>query len=95
MTNKPKRRRKPRTKQTSGLPKGFYRVPGGGITRDPPPKELASGDRVLVRPIAHEQPNIKLLATALIDVAKQHDEDRNAGRCDEDCGLCLLTDKRS
>lgn len=59
----PRKRRPSRRK--SDLPKGSYRVLGGGIVEGRVP--VGSG-RIRVRAVHREQPDLRLLATAIVDL---------------------------
>lgn len=71
-------RRKKRRSRThpDSLPKGAYRVPSGGYATERTGKPNASGQRITIRAIRRQQPNIRLLADLLMQRAEDHDAER-------------------
>jgi hypothetical protein len=66
--SKPKKRRRSRAKP-GGLPKGAYRVPGGGIALPPLTSTLPNGRRITVTGVLREEPDLRLLAKAFVALA--------------------------
>ncbi len=73
MTNEPNQHSKSRLKQAAGIPKGFYRLPEGRITRDPSPGG-ESTNRLRIRIVRRDPIDIEGIANALIELARSENE---------------------
>lgn len=62
---KPRRYRRSLASRRSGLPKGGYRLPEGGIML---PVRRMPGSRVSIRAVLREKPDTKLIADALVQL---------------------------
>ena len=80
--SKPRKRRRSRAKQVSGLPKGAYRVPGGGYVVETHGAPDARGRRLVVRGYRRDPPDLHALADVLVKLA-QRQADADAGRSDD------------
>jgi len=71
MSKRPWKRRKSRAARRSGLPKGGYRLPTGGILM---PAVVGPPDRngrcIVVRAVRRDPIDLKLLAKALVAAAR-------------------------
>lgn len=84
--SKPRRRRS-RAKQSSGLPKGAYRVPGGGWVHGSagqPVKPGRNGRQIRVVGVRREKPDLRRLALVLIEHARQEAEAARRNASDVD-----------
>ncbi len=76
-TRPPKRRkrRKSRAKMASGLPKGAYRHPEGGIAMSPLSRTYVDGNgktrTVTIQAVRREKPDLQRLARALVQLARE------------------------
>jgi hypothetical protein len=79
--SKPKKCRRSRAAMKSGLPKGAYRLPTGGIVM---PATSSPGSNLVVRAIRRENPDLKRLARALVDIAIEEEPDETIRRSMQD-----------
>lgn len=68
------KKRRSRARCRSGLPKGAYRHPDGGIVLSPSSRMFVDGNgkvsRIRIQAVLREKPDLKRLAKALIEQAR-------------------------
>ena len=81
--SKPRKRRRSRAKQASGLPKGAYRLPSGGYVVETRGAPDARGRRLVVCGYRRAEPDLHALANVLVSLARRQAAE-DAARSNDD-----------